>query len=658
VPDATGGEAPWRQRFRAARVSLPTWARDRPERLLYLSNASGVVELHLWDRAAGTHRQLTDRPHGTATGALDPAGATVWWFDDEGGNERGHWRRVAFDGPAGDSPRPGPVRGEEPGPSAGGEEADPTAGGQHRAPGEIVPDVPEGYPAGTAIGHRVAVVGVASERGHEVWTVLRPDAPGGAGSTGAGGAGGETGTDLDRPGPHGGEGGGAHLVHVHPEPVEVGPLNRSETLVALAHAEHGDARNPALRVVTPTGQTVADLWDGPGRGLRPVEWAPAAGDDRLLVMHDRGELSRPLVWDLRTGSVDEVRVALAGEIVVDWWPDGAGLLVVHDHQARGDLYHLDLATGGLERLPSPPGSIGQAAVRPDGDVWYLWSDASSPSEVRSSATGGPVLTAAGPAAPRGRPASDRFVPTPHGTVHALVFEPDGPAHGTIFDIHGGPEWHDSDAFEPRVQAWLDHGYAVVQVNYRGSTGYGRAWRDAIVGNPGLTELADIAAVRDALVTEGRVDPGRVVLSGRSWGGYLTLLGLGTQPDRWSHGVAVVPVADYLAAYEDEMEPLRAYDRALFGGSPTERPDTYRERSPITYVDRVTQPLLVIAGVNDPRCPIRQIERYLDAAEAAGHPAEVHRYDAGHGALVVDEAVRQVEVVLDFLHRHLGGPPPA
>ncbi len=69
------------------------------------------------------------------------------------------------------------------------------------------------------------------------------------------------------------------------------------------------------------------------------------------------------------------------------------------------------------------------------------------------------------------------------------------------------------------------------------------------------------------------------------------------------------------------------------------------------------PLFVIAGENDPRCPIRQIDNYVAALTALGRPPEVHRYDAGHGALVVDEAIRQVEVVLDFLHRHLGGPPP-
>jgi dienelactone hydrolase len=590
-------EAPWRRRFRAPRASLPEWARDRPDRLLFRSNASGVVELHTWDQAAGTVRQFTERPHGTVAGLLDPAGELVWWFDDDHGDERGRWRRQPF---------------------AGGESVAVEAG-------------PIGYASGIAVGARVALVGVSDDDGSHVHLVrLDGDATAGP----------------------------AIPVYAHREPAVIGPLDHDGSLVALAHSEHGDARNPALRILTPEGEPLADLWDGPGRGLEPVEWAPLPGDGRLLVMHDRSGLRRPLIWDVRNERVRELRFDLPGEVSVGWWPDGRSVLVVHDIHGRTELHRLHLDDGRLVRLPTPPGAIDEAAVRPDGAVWYLWSDAATPPSVRSTGSEAPVLTLPGTEAPPGRPASDRFVATPHGDVHAFVLEPAGAPVATVFDVHGGPEAHDTDSFHPRAQAWLDHGYVVVLVNYRGSSGYGKAWRDAIVGNPGLTELEDVAAVRDALVAEGLVDPGSVVLSGRSWGGYLTLLGLGTQPERWSHGVAVVPVADYVAAFEDEMEPLRAYDRALFGGSPAEVPDAYRLRSPITYVEHVRQPLLVIAGENDPRCPIRQIDNYLDALAGLGRPAEVHRYDAGHGALVVDESIRQVEVVLDFLHRHVGGPPPA
>ena len=119
----------------------------------------------------------------------------------------------------------------------------------------------------------------------------------------------------------------------------------------------------------------------------------------------------------------------------------------------------------------------------------------------------------------------------------------------------------------------------------------------------------------------------------------------------------MPVADYLAAYDDEMEALRAFDRALFGGSPDEVPDRYERSSPITYVDDVTSPLLIIVGANDPRCPIRQIENYLRRLEELGKPNEFYEFGAGHSSFVIDEQIRQMDAQVDFAHRHLGTPAP-
>lgn len=102
-----------------------------------------------------------------------------------------------------------------------------------------------------------------------------------------------------------------------------------------------------------------------------------------------------------------------------------------------------------------------------------------------------------------------------------------------------------------------------------------------------------------------------------------------------------------------MEGLQAFDRSLFGGSPEEVPERYRESSPITYVDRVKAPVLVLAGENDPRCPIRQIDNYLARLAELGRPHEVYRYDAGHGSLVVEERITQMAAEIGFARKHLG-----
>ncbi len=591
-------EAAWRRRLRAPRVFLPIWARDQPNRLLYASNATGVWELYAWDRDHDFHRQVTNRREGTLQGVVEPSGERLWWWDDTDGDEYGVWMVQPFDG---------------------GDDVPATAG------------LPRSYSGGLALGHRVAVI-ASSDAGVNRIHVLR---------------------DTAAP----------VLVYEHAEAAFlsgaererqfVSDVSSDDRLFAFHHSEHGDARHPAVRVMTLGGDVIGELWDGPGLGLHAAMWSPVVGDDRLLLHHERGGRRMPMLWSPGRGERSALEVDLPGELTASWYPDATALLLGQDYRGRQTLHRLDLRSGRAEPLDVARGSAWPAAVRPDGEVWYAWSDAATPPQIRST-SGAVVLAPPGDPPPTGRSYRDIHV----GDVHAFVAEPATPRpHPTVFLIHGGPEYHDSDEWYPPGQAWVDHGLALVLVNYRGSSGYGKDWRDAITGNPGLTELEDIAAVRDALVAEGVADPHRLVLAGGSWGGYLTLLGLGTQPDRWSAGVAVVPVGDYVAAYEDEMEPLKAYDRALFGASPDENPELYRVRNAVTYADRVEAPVLILAGENDPRCPIRGIDNYIRRLEEHGKEHEVLRFDAGHGSMRTDVRIRHLEAQLDFVARHLETSPP-
>lgn len=578
----------WEARFRAVRMSLPSWAPDAPHRCLYASNATGTVELYAWDRVAGTHRQVTQRANGTYAGALEPGGEGIWWFDDTDGDEYGVWRRQPFGG--------GP---DEP----------------------AVPGLEPAYPAGLGLGRRVAAVGRSTEEGSTVWLSAGPEP--------------------------------ARLLYAHREDAGVGGLSTDETLLAISHSEHGDALKPAVRVLAVAdGQPVAELWDGPGKGLDVVGFSPVAGDPRLLLRHERAGQRRPLVYDPLRGAEHPVELELVGEVTADWYADAGALLITHELHGRSELYRYDLATGALARLDTPAGIVSAATARPDGTVEYAWSCAATAPVLRVAGNG-VLLEPPGPGAPPSVPVEDAWAPGPGGRVHALLARPAGdPPYPAVFLVHGGPMWHDRDHFEPTRAAWVDEGYAVVQVNYRGSTGYGSAWQDAINGQPGLTELEDLRAMRELLAGAGLIDPDRLVLAGGSWGGYLTLLGLGTEPAAWAVGVAAVPVADYVAAYAEEMEALRGIDRALFGGSPEEVPERYATASPISYVDAVRAPVLVLAGENDPRCPIGQVENYLERLAARGAVHEVYRFDAGHGSLVVEERIRQMRAELDFARRHL------
>ncbi|MEV0408963.1 prolyl oligopeptidase family serine peptidase [Actinoallomurus sp. NPDC050550] len=578
----------WKARFRAARVSLPGWAHDAPHRSVYRSNTTGTWEIYTWDRTTDERRQVTDRPNGTWIGGIDPTGEWIWWFADTDGDEFGVWRRQRF---------------------GGGEDA------------PAVPALEPSYPAGLAVGSSGLAVIARSTDGGTTIHVCPPGAD-------------------------------PYVLYSHAEDAYAIDLSEDESLVAINHSEHGDSRHMALRVVRADGETVADLWDGPGKGLGGLSFSPVAGDQRLLVEHERRGKPELLIWNPSGGDVQEIVLDLPGEVGANWYPDGSALLVSHSHHARDELYRYDLASGALERIDTPRGVIGSATARPDGTVEFSWSSSASPPVIRST-SGAVVLAPPGPPAPESVPVEDAWVTGPGGDVHALISKPAGSGpFPTVFDVHGGPTAYDDDSFSPDTAAWVDHGFAVVRVNYRGSTGYGSTWRDAIEGRPGLTELEDIKAVRDWAVSSGLADPSRLVLTGGSWGGYLTLLGIGTQPGDWSVAVGIVPVADYLAAYEDEMEALQAFDRSLFGGSPADVPERYKASSPITYVEQVTAPVLVMAGENDPRCPIRQIENYLTRLRELGKEHEVYRYDAGHGSLVVEERIRQMAATIDFARKHL------
>ncbi|MFI5803669.1 prolyl oligopeptidase family serine peptidase [Streptomyces sp. NPDC051561] len=587
----------WEQRFRAPRVSLPDWAEEAPQRALFVSNATGTYELYAWDRETGEQRQVTDRANGTTDGVLTPDGESIWWFSDSDGDEFGVWMRQPF---------------------AGGEDV------------PAVPALEASYPAGLALGlDGTLVIGRSTDDDGSTIHLLRA--------------------------------GAADPVEIyrHRESAGVGDLSHDSSLIAVEHTEHGDAMHSSLRVLrTSDTGVVAELDDTRGGtaelGLAVLGFAPVDGDTRLLVGHQRRGRWEPMIWDPVAGTETELAIDLPGDVSADWYPDGSALLIGHSFEARDELWRYEITTSLLTRVDTPPGSVSGATARPDGSVEYLWSSAAKPPVVRSTA-GGVVLDPPGAKAPDSVPVETVWVDGPAGRIHALVQRPEntrGPLP-TVFEIHGGPTHHDSDVFTSGTAAWVDHGFAVVRVNYRGSTGYGREWTDALKHRVGLIELEDIAAVREWAVTSGLADPARIVLSGGSWGGYLTLLGLGTQPDAWALGLAAVPVADYVTAYHDEMEALKALDRTLFGGTPEEVPDRFRDSSPLTYVDDVRVPVYISAGVNDPRCPLQQIDNYVDRLAARDAVHEVYRYDAGHGSLVVEERIKQVRLEIDFAQRHLG-----
>ena len=602
----TPNEPLWQRRYRAPVVGFPTWSRHAPDRLAYISSESGVYQLHSWDLATGVRRQVSTEAVGLISGTLTADGEWLVWHRDMTGDESGVYVAAPFSGGV----------------------AEP-----------FVEGLPVAWDQGLAAGRKRTLAAVSDREGFAIYV------------SEAGGP-----ARLLVRSPDSIELGGENVIVRGG--VELGALSADERLACLEHAEHGDLIHQAIRVIdASTGATVAELRD-PGLALCAFAWSPIEGDQRLAIGHERNGERQPAIWDTSTGEVTDIPLPWDRLTeVADWWPDASAVLLVELRDGRHRLHRYDLAEGTLTELPVEAGSMTGARVRPDGSVWYRLQRGNQPGALYQVGLAAPLL--APPDPPAGRP----FVPwtfrNPHGQeVHGWRIEPDaidgrGP-WPTLMLIHGGPTSIDLDRWAPDILAYVDAGFQVALLNYRGSIGFGAAWRDTLIRNIGWPEVEDILAGLDDLVANRWTDPKRAVIAGWSWGGYLTLLMHGMHPERFLVGVAGVPVGDYADGYEQLSPLLQAYDRALLGAAPADVPELMAERSPISYVDNVTAPILFLAGEHDSRCPIRQVLLYTDRLAARNHPHELYLFPTGHAPFQIEERIKQTGVVLDFLARNVPG----
>jgi dienelactone hydrolase len=549
---------------------IPSVAELAPARCVYVGSANGRCEVFAWDGAGA--RQVTDRPQGTVTAAVDPAGERVWWFDDDLAGV-GRWRVQPF---------------------AGGPDAD------------ALPGVPPGRAAGLAAAlDGTMAVALAGEES----TVVH--------LTG--------GDPIALPGAR-------QLVDLTPD----GRL--------LAVAGEPDAPD-AVTVLDRAGGTVARL-AGP---LWAMGFAPA-GPTRLLLVAGEAHGYRLLLWT-PAGPVP-TPFRYDSEVAASWYPDGRRLLVRHDRQARSRLVEAHLDTGVERILPTAPGTVLDAGVQPGGDLHHVWTSGDAPPRLRTgSGLRLPGLPAPGGPARPGR-AGELWATGPGGPVHALVARPDRPGpHPAVVLLHGGPHEAARDEYDPLVSLLVSIGCAVLRPNYRGSTGYGPAWRSDFSAGVGLTQLEDLDAVWAEAVRTGVVDPDRAAVAGESWGGYLALLAAGLRPDRWRAVAALAPVADYAAATRAATPAVRALDARLFGGDPDQVPDRYARSSPITYAAAVRAPVLLVAGVADPVCPPDQVRAYAAALPA---PPRLVWTGTGHEDRRGAERARLLGDVVTFVGTALGG----
>lgn len=442
-------------------------------------------------------------------------------------------------------------------------------------------------------------------------------------------------------------------------------------------------------IISPRGRSIA---------FAANESPNLANVDSYVMDADGANLRRAV--SVADGSTDEV---------LDWHPDERHLLVLSDATGAGRLGVADLETGSIEWIETPPGEISAGEFSQDGRSIVALHNYHS--EVRPLVISYPEGTVRTLQLPPGVAASAQFalndtalviyyagasrrgelvlydlssdqidviLPAEYGTIDPAVFvgnthitylSSDGSAVPAILyapadispgaklpaviDVHGGPTYQYFRSFNAIAQVLVDRGYVVLQPNFRGSTGYGKAWREANRMDWGGGDLEDVAAGRAYLEQLGYVDPDRVAIFGGSYGGYMSYMAAAKKPDLFKVAIPWVGITDLRLLYEEDMVHFQYLLRTMLG-DPQENEALWRDRSAITFADQVKAKLLIVHGVNDPRCPIAQARNFRDALIAGGNTNfEYIELDEGHGSGGDPDGLEHMlTLVADFLAQNL------
>ena len=345
-----------------------------------------------------------------------------------------------------------------------------------------------------------------------------------------------------------------------------------------------------------------------------------------------------------------------------WSPDARRIAFCRNERGFGRLCVLDVASGEVTDVAK--GEHGALSWVGDRLV-AVRSGARTPTQIVSYRVDGGfdrTVLAVGPVA--GFDAADLPEPEPvewegedGGTVHGRLYRPKAPPDGLtapplILYIHGGPTGQTTVQFVPRIAFWVDRGWAVLMVDYRGSTGWGRAYAQALRGRWGELDVSDCAAGMRAAAERGWCDRRRMVPYGGSAGGFTVLLLLALHPDLCAAGVDLYGVTDLLDLAESTHRFEAHYLDSIVGPLP-ETADRYRQHSPVTVADRIQAPLLILQGREDKAVPPAQSESIAERLRALGRDVEIHLYDGeGHGWRRPESVQDELERTESFLRRHV------
>ncbi len=399
--------------------------------------------------------------------------------------------------------------------------------------------------------------------------------------------------------------------------------------------------------------------------------------------------SLELAAEVKESAEHSVPAWIQGMRCFGWAPDSKGLYLVRNSGGFSSLAKFDIAAGRLERIGGEIeqlSSFSQLSVSPGGRIALIGSSSSVPPRIlvtgddgrvevmRNSLPGeffnkpekNPVAAAwnpSGPGAvdvspPGGRPGENApgkaklkchglFYPAERSPLTAGQEVPDKPGP-VVIRIHGGPNACYSAEYDPDVQFYTTRGYSVLALNYRGSSGYGREYRSQLKGQWGVIDVADVKDAADYLITEGMADKKKIFLDGGSAGGFTLLLSLIRYPGFFRGGICRFGVSDLLMLTRDTHRFESHYLDSLIGELPECR-ELYVSRSPISHMEKLSDPIALFQGTADRVVPLNQTEAIANNLAARGIPHLFKIFEGeGHGWKKKETIKAYFEAVEEFL----------